>query len=242
MTEPILPADLSKILAPAAWLAVVTCVATVLLLVALHVLSPEFDPSFRMVSEYALGHYAWVLSLMFLSWGISSWALVLAIRSQIVTTAGKVGLVFLVMAGLGEAMASWFDVRHEVGHGIAGILGVFGFPVGAVLLTVALRRTGCWQSVGKALLWIANLSWICVVLLFGSLVLMTMQMIRANGGHLPQHAPKSLPPGVLGIDGWADRLLVFTFCAWVFVVALQAIRLRRVPADTLHGTLPSLLP
>jgi len=32
----------------------------------LHVLSPEFSPSRRVISEYALGHYPWVLSLMFL--------------------------------------------------------------------------------------------------------------------------------------------------------------------------------
>jgi hypothetical protein len=35
------------------------------------------------ISEYAFGHYAWVLSSMFLSWGIGSWALVIAIWSQV---------------------------------------------------------------------------------------------------------------------------------------------------------------
>lgn len=58
----------------AAWSAILTTVATILLLAALHILSPEFSPSWRVISEYALGHYAWVLSLMFLFWGVSSWA------------------------------------------------------------------------------------------------------------------------------------------------------------------------
>jgi hypothetical protein len=48
--------DSSKIVAPAAWLAVVLTVATIFLLASLHILSPEFDPSWRMVSEYAFGH------------------------------------------------------------------------------------------------------------------------------------------------------------------------------------------
>ena len=48
-------------------LALGAAVATLLLLASLHVLSPAFDPSFRMVSEYALGQYGWVLSLMFLA-------------------------------------------------------------------------------------------------------------------------------------------------------------------------------
>ena len=214
-----------KIVVAAAWLAVAATAMTLLLLAGLHVLSPEFDPSWRVISEYALGHYGWVLSLMFLSWGISSWALAIAIWPQVQTRAGRVGLSFLVIAGIGEAMASVFDVTHEVGHGIAGLLGVCGFPVAALLLSVALGRSQAWRSARKPLLWIANLSWISVVLLIVTLVVMTMQMTRANGGHLPHHAPKSLPPGVLGLDGWADRLIVLSNCAWVFVAGWQAVKL-----------------
>jgi len=217
----------SQIAAPAAWLAILATVATILLLVVLHVLSPEFSPSWRVISEYAFGHYAWVLSLMFLSWGISTWALAVAIWAQVHTNAGKVGLSFLIMAGVGEAMASVFDITHEIGHGIAGLLGVVGFPIAALLLSVALGRNETWRSARKALLWIANLSWISVILLIATLAIMTMQMARINGGHLPQHAPKSLPPGVLALDGWADRLIVLANCAWVFVAAWHANLVRR---------------
>ena len=216
----------SKIAAPAAWAAIIMTTATILLLASLHVLSPEFAPSWRMVSEYAFGHYGWVLSLMFLSWGISSWALAVAICSQVQTKAGRVGLWFLVVAGIGEAMASVFDVTHDTGHSIAGLLGVGGFPVAALLLSVGLGHTEAWRGAKKTLLWIANLSWISVVLLMATLVLMTVQLTQANGGHLPQHAPKSLPPGVLALDGWANRLVVLSYCLWIFVTAWRAIKLR----------------
>jgi hypothetical protein len=162
-----------------------------------------------------------VLSLMFLVWGIGTWALAAAIRSQVKTRAGNVGWLFLVIAGLGEAMASIFDVTHEVGHGIAGLLGVVGFPPAALLLSVCLGRIQLWRGSKKALLWLANLNWISVVLLIATLVLMTVQMTKANGGHLPQHAPKLLPSGVLGLDGWADRLIILTNCLWVMVAAWQ---------------------
>jgi len=227
MTKPLLASDPTKIVAPAAWLAAILTSATILLLASLHVLSPEFDPSWRMVSEYAFGHYGWVLSLMFLSWGTSSWALAVAIWSQVQTKSGKVGLWFLVVAGIGEALASVFDVTHDTGHSVAGLLGVGGFPIAALLLSVSLSRTEAWSSAKKTLLWIANLSWISVLLLAATLVLMTVQLAKANGGHLPQHAPKSLPPGMLGLDGWANRLIVVSYCLWVFVVAWQAIKLRR---------------
>src|SRR5579862_3510833 len=166
----------SRVVRPAAWLALLATCAVPGLLMALHVLSPEFAPSWRMVSEYAFGHYAWVLSLMFLSWGVSSWALAFAIRSQVKSTGGKVGLFFLVIAGVGEALASLFDVNHPLGHGIVGLLGVGGFIVAALLLSLSLGRTENWRSVRKKLLWLAHLSWISVVLLAATLALMTIQV------------------------------------------------------------------
>ena len=215
----------SQVAESAAWLAILATGATIFLLASLHALSPEFSPSWRMISEYAFGHYAWLLSLMFLSWGIGSWALVVAIWSQVHTNSGKVGLWFLIIAGTGEAMASVFDITHPIGHGIAGLLGVIGFPIAALLLSVALGRNQTWSTARRSLLWIANLSWISIVLLAATLATMTMQMARITGGHLPQHAPKSLPPGVLALDGWADRLIVVSNCAWVLFAAWHAIKL-----------------
>jgi hypothetical protein len=217
--------DTPKIEVIGARLSIGAAAAVLLLLASLHVLSPEFDPSFRMVSEYALGHFSWVLSLMFLAWGMSSWALAVAIWSQVKTRAGKVGLWFLVIAGLGESMASVFDITHDPGHSIAGVLGMVGFPIAAVLLSGSLGRLHDWRDAKRPLLWLANLSWISVVLLVATLVLMTVQFAQANGGQLPQHAPAQLPAGVLGLDGWADRLFVLSSCLWMLVAAWQAMKL-----------------
>jgi hypothetical protein len=225
MKNGVLTRDTPKIEVIGARLSIGAAAAVLMLLASLHVLSPEFDPSFRMVSEYALGHYGWVLSLMFLAWGMSSWALALAIWSQVKTKAGKVGLWFLVIAGLGEAMASVFDVTHDPGHSIAGVLGMGAFPIAAVLLSVSLGRLQAWRGAKKPLLWLANLSWISVVLLGATLVLMTVQFAQVNGGQLPQHAPAQLPAGVLGLDGWADRLFVLSNCLWLLVAAWQAMKL-----------------
>ncbi|HJX20835.1 MAG TPA: DUF998 domain-containing protein, partial [Steroidobacteraceae bacterium] len=82
-------------------MAVAAALATPVLLATLRVLSPEFDPSYRLMSEYALGSHGWVLSLTFLAWGVSSCALALAVRSQVRTRGGRIGVVFLVVAGLG---------------------------------------------------------------------------------------------------------------------------------------------
>lgn len=239
----LVPNDRSNIATPVAWLAILATLTVILLLVALHILSPEFSPSWRMISECAFGHYAWVLSLMFLSWGVGSWALVVALWSEIQTKAGRMGLWLLIVAGLGEAMASYFDIGHEIGHGIAGLHGVLGFPIAALLLSSALSRNELCGAMRKPLLWIANLSWVNVILLIATLATITMQMVRTNGGHFPQHAPKSLPPGVLAVDGWPDRMIVLTNCGWVLFAAWHAICLHRDNPRTsakLSNSCPSL--
>src|SRR5512134_468294 len=108
-------------LTAAGW-SLAAAVTTLVLLAALHVLSPEFDPSWRMVSEYALGDYGWVLSLMFLTWATSCAMLFFAVRSQIRTMGGKIGLAFLLAAAVGQSMAAFFDVRHNL-HGLSAFIG-----------------------------------------------------------------------------------------------------------------------
>ena len=221
-----------------AWLAVATATATLLLLASLHLLSPEFAPSWRMVSEYANGHYGWVLSLMFAAWGLSSWALALAIGSQLRTISGRIGLVCLTIAGVGEAMAAVFDINHDALHSLAGALGILGLPIAAVLISVALGRTQPWSSARKVLLWTANLTWMSVALLAATFAVFIATYIRA-AGDLPATAPEVLPPGVIALVGWANRLLVLSYCGWVGTVAWQAIQQRRSNphrlADKDHG-------
>src|ERR1700682_1026604 len=67
------------------------------LLAVLHVLRPELDPSWRFVSEYADGSYGWVMMLSFFSLALSCAALFVAVRSQIETTDGKIGLGALLI-------------------------------------------------------------------------------------------------------------------------------------------------
>lgn len=205
-----------------AWLALTLTVLTVVLLTVLHLASPEFDPSWRMVSEYALGGYPGLLSLMFLSWGVGTWALAAAIRPYLGGRAGRAGLVFLVLAGLGEAIAAVFDIYQDLGHGIAGLLGVGGLPVAAVLVTRPLTRDRFWASNRRPLMGLAVLTWLAVASLIATLILMTIQAVQAYGGRLPDVAPATLPPGVFRLAGWADRLIVAANCVWVLAVAWLA--------------------
>jgi hypothetical protein len=211
----------------AACLAFAGAAATVLLLASLHAVSPEFDPAWRMVSEYANGRYGWVLSLMFAAWGLSSLALVFAIGSEARTKRFKAGLVFLTLAGVGAAMPSlpMFDINHDTLHNLAGALGILGLPIAAMLISISLGRTEPWSAAKRTLLYTANLTWVSVVLLATTFVLLVATFSQVPGGP-PAQAPKVLPPGVIGLVGWANRFLVLVYCVWVAVVAWHAIRLR----------------
>jgi hypothetical protein len=84
-----LDTDISKISIPAAYLSIVASVAALIFLTGLHLLSPEFDRSWRAVSEYANGQYGWVLSLMFICWEI---LLVFHLRRMMFNKGRSVGL------------------------------------------------------------------------------------------------------------------------------------------------------
>jgi hypothetical protein len=202
--------DTTTISAPAARVAMAAAALVLLLLASLHVLSPEFDPSWRVVSEYANGRYGWVLSLMFAFWALSSWALAVAVWSQLNGAGAKIGLGFLIAAGVGEAMASVFDINHPL-HELAGMLGVLGLPVAAMLISARLGRTPEWAPAKKLLLWTANLTWLCLVMMVVALAILMTRRVRAS------HT----------LIGWTNRLVVVVNCLWVMAVAGVALQLRR---------------
>jgi hypothetical protein len=49
----------------AAQVALAAVAAFSILLVRVHVLKPEIDPSWRMISEYEIGRYGWLMRLAF---------------------------------------------------------------------------------------------------------------------------------------------------------------------------------
>lgn len=180
------------------------------LLAALHLLSPELDPSWRMVSEYALGDYGWVLALLFVSWALSSVTLFFAVKSQAQTIGGKIGLGFLLASALGMSMAAVFDVSHDL-HGVAALIGMPSFPIAALLISFSLGRNPAWSPARRLLLWTAQLPWLSVVLM----TVAVLTRLAQTGGEFG--------PGMW--IGWANRLLVVAYCVWLIIVARLALRL-----------------
>lgn len=188
----------------------VMSLATVLLLTALHLLSPELNPTVRMVSEYALGNYGWVLSLMFITWALSCLSLILVIASQVRTWVGKIGLAFLLLSATGMALAAVFDVSHPL-HGLAAALGMPTLPIAAPLITASLLRNSGWVSYRRLLWWTANLPWFSF-----ALMLATVFIGLSQGGQF----------AVDVYVGWPNRLLIVAYCLWTATVAWCAGRVQ----------------
>jgi len=165
-----------------------------------------------MVSEYALGDYGWVLSLMFLTWALSCVMLFFAIKKHIHTIGGKIGLGFLLVSAVGTGMAAFFDISHSL-HGLAFMIGIPSLPIAAILISVSLVRNQGWDSSRRSLLWLANLPWMSVGLMVATMVIGLSQ----SGGEFS--------PGVL--IGWPNRLVVLAYCGWLMAAARGAIQVER---------------
>ena len=202
------------------------------LLAALHFIKPELDPSWHFISEYAIGNYGWMMVLAFLSLAVSYISLFVAIRSQVRTSVGKVGLSLLLVSALGLTIAAVFttdpitvseDAVTTEGtlHNLGGTLGI-AMPFAAALVGWKLVRNPAWSSAKRPLLWATGLALVAFLVSFVSLGVMVSQ----SGGEFGPDVPV----------GWPNRFEVLAYSAWVMVVARQAIQVRRRNPETTGRT------
>ncbi len=213
----------------AARLSLATAAIFVVLLVVLHVLKPELDPSWRFVSEYAIGVHGWLMVLAFLSLAVGYLALFVAIRSQARTIAGRIGLGLLLVSAAGLAVAGVFvtdPITTAAGdlttngqlHNLGGTLGL-GMPLAAVFVTWTLVRNPAWRSARRSLTVAAAIAVASSIVSAGAIGV----MVSANGG--------TFGPSVL--VGWPNRIEVVAHTVWVMVVAGHARRLARAGSRVL---------
>ena len=93
-----------SVAAIAAVTAVVAGGITAGLIAILHVLKPEYDPSWRMISEYSLGRYGWVMRLAFVTMAIG-----LAATSVAMWPFGGAWTITLAAVAMGALGAAFID-------------------------------------------------------------------------------------------------------------------------------------
>ena len=200
-------------------LTISTGILSLLSLLVLHFVSPEFKPAWRMISEYALGKHKWLITSFFLQWGLSSVCLSILLWDVVTSPLAKVGILFLFISGIGEIMGGLFDVNHKH-HGLAFLLGVPALPVAALLLGYHLKTLDGWSNHSSTIILLSHATWISLIIMSASMGVMFAGLKKA-GIPMNKDAPplENMPEGVIAVSGYANRLLVLCYIVWLIVMA-----------------------
>jgi len=219
LAKPLLIAKpISAIASNAARLSVFSGASFVFILGILHLLEPEFDPTWRFISEYALGNFGWMMHLAFVLLAVSLISAGVVVFSQVRTVVGYIGLAILGLSSSGLLIAAIFvtdpisvspDAATFSGkmHAIGATLDYT--PVAALLMSFALVRNEAWRPI-RGRLFVTSGIMIVVMVLF---------IIQ-----IP-HDGQFTPDVLAGLFG---RFLIVSYLGWLLIVGFHALKLRKL--------------
>lgn len=206
-------------LSTVATLTIASGVLSLVCLLVLHFISPEFSPGWRMVSEYASGKYKWLLTMFFTLWCVCALLSAYILWHVVTTKWAMFGVVLIALFGIGALMGGLFDVKHKL-HGTAFLLGIPTLPIGALLVSYHLIKTGNWSAHQSIVLLSAHAIWVSLVLMAISMMVLFSGFKKAGIPMGPNaEPPKALPAGVIGVNGYANRILVICYIGWLIIIA-----------------------
>lgn len=213
---PLDPRPLTSRTRTAAVVAIVAAGIAAAALLLLHPLRPDLDPTWRFVSEYALGPFGFLMTVAFLAIAAASAALVVLMWGQACTVSGRIGAVLAAISGLGMLVAAVFptdpittpaDEATMSGtlHQVGGLLNLTEFAI--LFLTMGLRRSSDWR---RALPWLWAIVGVALALSVGFIAMAAT-------------ATDGFGPGV--VTALFGRGMLAAYLAWVIVAASHALRL-----------------
>jgi len=186
----------------------------VLILVVLHFLKPEFNPSWRMISEYAIGKFGWLMRLAFILWSSAIVMLLIALWPTLNSGNEVVGRVWLIVISVALIGASIFrtnpitETRQSLNHTIHQVCGtvvIITFPIASSILGSYLLSSE--YSDYQVLLQISmTLNWLGLGSFIGTIIVSKLinHKVGSDGSKLYM--------------GWQNRFLVLVYISWIIVV------------------------
>jgi len=205
------------------YIAIIFAVVCLVLLILLHFLKGELDPAWRMISEYEIGRYGWMMRLAFFSWGTSVLALLIAIWLSLQPISGIIGrwwFILIVTALFGAGIFKTDPITDQTSslvntiHKICGTIVILTFPIAATLVVGNLLHHPSWSAYRGLLILGTVLAWMGMAAYFASI-------IRARIKD-PQAGEAGGPPINMG---WPNRFNVVTYIIWIIIMAITAMRL-----------------
>jgi hypothetical protein len=190
---------------------------SILSLLLLHITSPEYKPSWRMISEYANGKFKILITVFFIFWGLSTILTAIIISQNANGIWMNIGISLVILSGLGAIFGGLFDINHKL-HGMSFALGVPTLPIGALMLHSQLQNSSGEYS--NLLFYSTHSIWISLILMGISMGLLISGFKKSGLPMGPDvKPPEKLPEGVIGINGYFNRLLVVCYIGWVMLIA-----------------------
>jgi hypothetical protein len=180
-----------------------------ILLILLHFLKPENDPSWRMISEYQIGHYGWLMQLAFFCWSLGVFCLVTVLWPDISAIADmSLFVIALSILGAGIFITGPITTPNELQsrssklHTLFGAITIIGTPfeVTAIDWNLSSNSIFFWLTL---VVWFGFLTFVSAMVYFGS---------------------KKIPLGPQAKIGWPNRFMVFTYLIWLIVVSTVFLR------------------
>ena len=191
------------------------------ILVLLHVVRADLDPSWHFISEYEIGRFGWLMQGAFLLLSLANLALLAAVRPALRGIPGTLGTVLFLVGTLGTILGGLF-VTDSIGtlpeaaspsgkmHALGGGLGLAGV-LGTWLLSASLLRDPAWRPARRALLIATAIFTLGFLVSFVTIA----TLVGRSGGTFGPDVPV----------GWPNRIGILAGCAWLAIVARQAGRI-----------------
>jgi hypothetical protein len=189
----------------------------------LHFLKRELDPAWRMISEYEIGRFGWLMRLAFFCWGASLLALLISIWPYLVPISGTVSRWWFLLIGIALFGAgifktdpitadtgSWINIIHK----ICGTIVILTFPIATTLAVRSLLHNPLWSAYQGLLIFGIVLTWIGVVVYFAAIIISRIKDPKVGeAGHPPVYM------------GWPNRFDVVTYITWIIIAAGIALHI-----------------
>lgn len=205
-----------------AYASMLLAIVFLVILILLHALKPEFNPAWRMISEYEIGRFGWMMRLAFFCWSASLLSLSAVIwPSSGGSLSGTIGrwwfiLITIALSGAGifktNAITDSTPNPANTLHALCGAIVILTFPIAATLVRNGLLQDNAWMAVRGQLTWGTFLVWLGMVSFFASIII--SRIINPSAGRVGPHV----------YLGWPNRFMVFTYIIWLMLVAYGAIQ------------------
>jgi hypothetical protein len=192
------------------------------ILFLLHFLKRELDPSWRIISEYEIGRFGWMMRLAFFSWGASVLAMLIAIWPSLQPISGTISRWWFVLIVIALFGAGIFKTNPITGntpnrvntiHTICGAIVILTFPIAATLAVNSLLHNQLWSASRGQLIFGTVLAWIGMVAYFGSIIISGIINPSAVS------KPSADKDGPHVYQGWPNRFMVITYIIWLIIIA-----------------------